>query len=252
MSRLARLLVATSLFAGACSPAVTTRPDAGPHRTPIVQPQPKIDRAKLRAALEIRRQDTYNRFLAYREHRVYPVNTYESGFEHVWLDSFGNLCAAATLISADWGRAASERVAAENNFVRIADIHDGPLLDWVLTSGMTHHEIVAIQAPGIMPDGSVGWDMPSPDPRPQPEPEQPVALRPDPRAIEVQRLYDLYVDVERQLSSMWDESLDDATDDLMAHPDLARAMIDGVAAGPGRFEATQDTAAIGFAQPPPA
>ena len=117
-------------------------------------------------------------------------------------------------------------VGREDNFVRFADVHDGPLYDWLLTSGLTHHEIVAIQAPAVYPDGRVEWDMPQ-------IPDQ--GLMPSPEIAEIQRLYDLYVDVERQLMSMWDESLDDATDELMEHPDLARSLIDGVAAGPGRF-----------------
>lgn len=246
MSLLTKLLLATTMFAGACSPAVTQHHDAGPRPAPIVRPietpAPRIDRAALRAALATRRQDMVARFLGYRENRVYPVNTFTDGYGHVWLDAQGNLCAAATLISADWGRAASERVAGENNFLQLADVHDGPLLAWMLTSGLTHHEIVAIQAPGIMPDGRVVWD---PIVSPQPE------VAPDPRIVEVERLYNLYVDVERQLTSMWDTSLDDATDALLDHSDLARALLDGVAAGPGRYGETQNLAG-GFAQPPPA
>src|SRR5204863_8905521 len=102
------------------------------------------------------------------------------------------------------------------------------------TSGLTHHEIVSIQVLPVQPD---------------PEEER--------NYQETQRLYTLYVDVERQLRAMWDESLDDATDALMKRPDLARALIDGVASGPGRFAADVATlapaspgASPGFAQPP--
>ena len=106
--KLATLFLATSMFAGACSPAVSSHRDAGPGPgpTPISKPAPKLDRDQVRAALAARRQVVYERFLAYREGRVYPVNNVAEGYEHVWLDSFGNLCAAATLISKDWGRAA--------------------------------------------------------------------------------------------------------------------------------------------------
>ena len=102
---------------------------------------PEIDRATLRSALAARRDASYQNFLTYREARVYPVNSYAPGFQHVWLDASGNLCAAATIIAADWGRAAAEAVAGENNFIALADVHDGPLYDWVLTSGLTHQEI---------------------------------------------------------------------------------------------------------------
>ncbi len=230
MPRFLRFFLAASLLAGACSPAVTTARDAGPRRDPIVQPtpkpKPKIDRALLRAALAERRQIVFERFLEYREARVYPVRAGD-GSEHIWVDAYNNLCAAATLISYDWGRDASVRVGQENNFVRFADIHDGELHDWLLTSGLTHHEIVAIQAPSIDPGGRVYWTPPE---------EQ---LMPDPMQALNEQLYQLYTDVERQLTSMWDESLDDATDALMERPDLARAMIDGVAAGPGHFGAKE-------------
>lgn len=251
MSRLTRylssFLLATSLLAGACTPATTRGPsDAG---TPIARPDPKparpsIDRARLRAALEQRRTDTYGRFLAYREGRVYPVNTVADGFQHIWVDAFGNLCAAATIIAGDWGRDATVRVSFENNFLRMSDVEDGPLLDWMLTSGLTHHEIVAIQVPGFVggrPDFPI-----------EPQPGDPV------REAEIARMYDLYVDVERQLMSMWNDSLEDAVDELMQRPDLARQLIDGVAAGPGRFGIEAEPSApsappvrIGFAQPPP-
>ena len=55
------------------------------------------------------------------------------------------------------------------------------------------------------------------------------------RQQEITRLYQIYIDVERQLTSMWDESLDDATDALMKRPDLARELLRDQVAGPGRF-----------------
>jgi len=207
----------TLLFAlsfGACAP------HAQPVATPtIVAHDQAIDRAKLRDALEQRRKTSVVRFLAYREARVYPQNTYVDGPRHVWLDAQGHLCAAATIISGDWGRAATENVAAENNFIALADVHDGPLYDWILTSGLTHSEIVAIQ---VEPIGDEPPEQPAPSP---------VVPAPD----DTQRLYTIYVDVERQLTQMWNEDLDAATDALMKRPELARRVLDGLAAAPGRF-----------------
>jgi hypothetical protein len=54
-------------------------------------------------------------------------------------------------------------------------------------------------------------------------------------AEEVQRLYNIYVDVERQLDQLADDSLDEATDALMKRPDLARTVIAGGFAGAGEF-----------------
>jgi hypothetical protein len=223
-----------SLSLGACSPATQPRTVATPKPIVVKPEAPAIDRAKLRAALSARRDTVVARFLAYRDAGVYPINTFSDQPEHIWLDAYGHLCAAATLVSEDWGYSAAANVSLENNFIKMADVHDGPLSDWVLTSGLTHHEIVSIQVLPVQPD--------------------PEEQRND---QETARLYTLYVDVERQLRAMWDESLDDATDALMKRPDLARALIDGVASGPGRFAADVATlepaspdASPGFAQPP--
>jgi hypothetical protein len=237
-----------SLSVGACAPAMHQQP-ATPKQV-VVQPQkpaaPSIDRARLRAALEARRQTTMDRFVSFREARVYPVDTVAAGYQHVWMDPYGNLCAAATLISIDWGRPASEAIGAENNSIVLADVHDGPIADWMLTSGMTHHEIVAIQQPDFA--GRYQEGMPPMPLKPDAQPVQPSPTDPQ-RTAEIDRLYNNWTDVERQIRQLWDESLDEATDALMKRPELARALIDGVAAGPGKYG--QDVATVAFAQPPP-
>lgn len=240
---LTKLLFAASMLAGACT--ATSRPAT--HDTvnhdPIAEPAPRIDRAKLRAALGARRTVMFARFLAYREGKVYPTGD-GAGFEHVWLDSFGHLCAAATMISADWGFVATSNVALKDNHIALATVHDGALSDWVLTSGLTHHEIVAIQRPGFRPEPPDLGMVPAP-----PEEAKPVEVAAvDPALAEIQRQYDGYIDVERQLTSMWEESLDDATDALMKHPELARELIAGLAAGPGEF--AEQRVATAFAKPP--
>lgn len=212
------LLSTTLLFNSACS---TVGAPTASSPDPVVTAPVKadtIDRAKLRAALASRRAATVDHFLAYRDARVYPVNTYQPGMQHVWLDERGNLCAAATLIGHDWGRGAATAVSYDDNFIRLADVKDGPLLDWILTSGLTHHEIVAIQEPGF------AYGMPV-----EPEPDDPG------RIAEIDRLFTVYTSVERQLRSMADASLDDATDALMARPDLAKRFLDGEIPGPGHY-----------------
>jgi hypothetical protein len=219
------LLVAATLTA--CGAARPRAPAAG-HPVAVTPGHATLDRAAVRAALAARRTINHDRFLAYREARVYPRNTYTAGAQHVWLDASGNLCAAATIISGDWGREITARVARADNAIALAGVHAGPLADWILTSGLTHHELVAIQVP---PMGD------------EPEP------RPDPQQAEIARLYGMYVDVDRQITGLWDESLDEATDALLRRPDLARALLGGVAAGPGTY-GTPPEVAIGFARPP--
>jgi hypothetical protein len=213
MSRL-RLCFASFLFASAIGstgcPSATTMPGISP-KPPVVEV--KLDRAAVRAKLAERRQVMFDRFLAYREGRVYPINELPGGgFRHVWVDNYGNLCAAATLISGDWGRDVTIRIGQTDNQLKLADVKTGPVADWILTSGLTHHEIVAIQVPG---DDMFRRSIQTPE--------------------EIERLYQIYVDVERQLRGLADESLDAAVDALMKRPELAQQMLHDRIASPGPF-----------------
>ena len=120
MTRLRLAFAALSLSFGAC--AVSGAHAKVPaHKTAVVEKQTQIDRAALRAKLAERRAETFKNFLAYRDAMVYPVNELPGGgFRHVWIDSRGNLCAAATLISKDWGRDAAIRVGKANVEIKLA------------------------------------------------------------------------------------------------------------------------------------
>jgi len=202
---LASLVLATSISACAVAPTHVEKPV--PHQT-------QLDRAAVRAKLAARREQVVSRFLAYREGRVYPVNNLAGGGKrHVWLDDYGNLCAAATLISGDWGREVAIRVGASNREIKLADVKTGPVADWILTSGLTHHEIVAIQLPG----DNIEIGLPQQPPQ------------------ELERMYQIYVDVERQLRGLWDESLEQAVDAVMKRPELAQALLHDRIASPGPF-----------------
>lgn len=67
-------------------------------------------------------------------------------------------------------------------------------------SGMTRAELVAIQLPGF-------------------------DARIQVRELEVTRMHQIYVDVERQIRSLWNDNLDLATDELMKHPKVARQLL---------------------------
>ncbi len=217
MLRLRLALAALSLSLGACAVSGAHANVATP-KPVVVESQTKIDRAALRDALAKRRAATFSNFLVYRDARVYPVNELPGGgFRHVWIDNNGNLCAAATLISKDWGRDAAIRVGKTNVELKLADVKTGPVLDWMLTSGMTRAELVAIQLPGSMEmlDG---------------------------REMEINRMFSIYFDVERQVRSLDATNLDLAVDELLKHPALARQLIDGKVAGPGGYERASKTA----------
>ena len=103
--------------------------------------------AALRKVLAARRAVNLERFHKYRLKRVYPHNTYEPGMKNVWTDDDGHLCAVATLMKEGGMEEVVQHVALEQNFVRIAEVESGPLIDWVLESGLTQEEIVMIQQP---------------------------------------------------------------------------------------------------------
>jgi hypothetical protein len=200
---LSSLVLAASLSSAAAAHAPVER------SYPIqIKPPVELDRAKVRAKLAARRKVVIERFLAYREARVYPWKHRGIGTRrHLWFDDLGNLCAAATLISGDWGRDATIKVGTTDRGIELAEVKAGPLADWMLTSGLAHHEIVAIQVPPMVVDDEM-------------------------RPAETERLYAIYVDVERQLRALDAENLDLATDALMKRPDLARMLLAGKLPGP--------------------
>lgn len=238
--QLRRILLAITLAttsAASITPtfAETSGVAGAPHLTRLEEPPtPAIDRAALRTALDARRKTVIARFLAYRDAKVYPVNPGPEPTSHIWLDRFGHLCAAATLVAADWGRQASINAGKADVHLKIANVRRGPLADWILTSGLTRHELVAIQLPGsaVM--------------RP---PVEPKPTQPSPQLAETERMYQIYLDVERQLNALYDDSLDEATDALMQRPDLARLVLAGRFAPAGEL-AVEPHADRRFAQPP--
>ena len=178
-----------------------------PRRTP--------DRATVRAALAKARATNLAAFRVYQKKGVFPSNTFTDGKLNVWLDTDGNFCAAATIIKMSGMDALVNKVAEQNNFIRLADVRQGPLMDWILTSGLTQDEIAAIQEP-FMP---VVDD-------PVMEPSQPILVDANLRKAEDARLRAKYKMVDRMIAKNAKKSLDLATDRLMKHPKLAWSLVD--------------------------
>src|SRR5512139_657623 len=107
------------------------------------------DRAAVKKALEKRRAKNLAAFRAYRKAGVYPHNTVRPGPLNVWIDTDGHLCAAATMIAKDGKLKLVEETGKTNNQIRLLNVTEGALLDWMLTSGFTLEEIDRIQAPMI-------------------------------------------------------------------------------------------------------
>jgi hypothetical protein len=182
---------------------------------PMPMPARALDRASIRAKLAANRAANLVRFRAYQQRGVFPNNTYTAQKLNVWHDEAGHLCAAATIIKASGQDALVARVAEQNNFIRLADVSQGPLMDWILTSGLTQAEIAAIQEP-MMPISR----------QPVMEPSDPVLVDAAMRKREDKRLLAKYREVEAQIRKNQKQSLELATDRVMKRPDLAWALLD--------------------------
>lgn len=174
-----------------------------------VAPRRMPARAAVRAALAKARATNLAAFRVYQKKGVFPSNTFEPGKLNVWLDTNGNFCAAATLIKMSGMDDLVTKVAEQNNFIRLADVKEGPLMDWILTSGLTQDEIAAIQEPfmGVM--------------EPQADPAQPILVNANLRKAEDARLRAKYRAVDKMIAKNTAKSLDAATDRLMKNQVLA-------------------------------
>lgn len=214
MLRLASVFVTFGLLGSAVGGTFAAAP---PEHGAVVEDRAEIpvampvrvapDRASVRKALAERRTKNLAAFRAYRKGGVYPHNRWRMGPLNVWIDDEGHLCAAATMISKDGKDALVKKTGETNNNIRLSNVLEGELLDWMLTSGFTIEEIDRIQAPAVYPDDM----MKSED-----------ALR-----AEDARLAKLYAETDAALVKQSKRGLDTATDRLMKNPTLAWRLLDG-------------------------
>jgi hypothetical protein len=80
----------------------------------------------------------------YRVAAVYPIGL-DSMPLAVFRDARGRMCPMAHLISKSGHDDLVTAVAAQNNALRLADVTEGPLVDWILDSGLTREEVIEIQ-----------------------------------------------------------------------------------------------------------
>jgi hypothetical protein len=179
-----------------------------------VAPHRVLDRDAVRSALVKARVANLASFRTYQARGVFPSNSYKPGKLNVWLDEDGHFCAAATIIKMSGQDDLVNKVAEQNNFIRLADVQQGPLMDWIMTSGFTQAEIAMIQEP-FMPVVR----------EPAVEPATPILVDNKLRKAEDARLRATYKKVEKQLAAAQKTSLDKATDLLMKHPNVAWKLI---------------------------
>jgi hypothetical protein len=182
--------------------------NAAPARSEPDEEPMVFDRTAVRDALVRARQMNLDRFVAYQKTGVFPSNTFDPRRLNVWRDRDGHLCAAATMIDGSGAHDLVKRTAEQTNFIRLADVKQGPLMDWILTSGFTQDEIAAIQEPF-----DPVFEKPSP------------SIDADLRAKENQRLAAKYKTVTAMLRKNAAASIEAATDRLMKRPELAAQLV---------------------------
>ncbi|NVB84792.1 MAG: hypothetical protein HOV81_40860 [Kofleriaceae bacterium] len=225
MSRLARALVLLVSFssvaaaAGFAQPppaaAVATVSSQFPVEPTLERRIEMPSRAEVRKALAEARAKNLASFHTYMRLGVFPNNTHKGGFANVWRDDSGHFCAAATIMRMSGNDVLATKVADENNGLRLADVTQGEVMSWILTSGFTQEELALIQRP-FRPV----VDKPAPAP-------VLVEVDPDMRRAETARLAKLYKSIDKQLVAKQKQSLDLAVDRLMENPTLAWQLVRG-------------------------
>ena len=216
LTRLASVLVSFGLLASAATAgSFASAPPPIAHVEEAIAPsdmrmpaRSAPDRAEVRKALAKRRAKNLAAFRAYRKAGSYPHNSWRVGPLNVWIDAEGHLCAAATMISKDGKHELVKATGETDNNIRLLNVLEGPLLDWMMTSGFTIEEIDRIQQPMMMPD-------------------ERMMKTPEMLQAEDARLRKLYAEVDGWLVKRAKTGLDTATDRLMSNPELAWRLLDG-------------------------
>jgi len=134
------LALMTTIFAVACHTAPHSEAPAIP--TPIAAT--KISPAEATAELAGRRAQMIAWLHEYMEAGQYPTD--DAGLPRsVFVDANGIRCPMAELIWRSGHADLVEAVAKEHNEVRLAAVDEGPLLDWMQSSGLTRDEINLVQ-----------------------------------------------------------------------------------------------------------
>ncbi len=107
-----------------------------------------------RARLIAERELNLSRLQAYRDRGVFPRNEGHADFAiPIFVDKHDTACAVGHLMRCAGWESEVAGIAATQLFVYVPDVESGPLVDWVLTSGLTQEEAALIQ-PGYDPPPS--------------------------------------------------------------------------------------------------
>lgn len=175
------------------------------------QRRPTTQQAEtVRAQLAAHRDQQTARLHAYAGAGQFPHDYTTAPSLHMFRDAEGRLCAVANLVHQDGRDDLVEATVRTRNDLAVADVHDGPILDWMLGSGLTQEELARIQAPAPL--------LAAPPLQPAPSP-RPVALPEAPRMDEATMVAAIrahIAQVEEELRANREKSLDVAVDRWMA------------------------------------
>ena len=108
-----------------------------------ITPKPVAEPAASSSELAMRRAHLISWLHDYRVAGVFPSDGARP--ISVFVDERGVRCPMAEMIHMSGRDDLVEAVHHENNALRLADVHSGPLFDWMLASGLTQEEAVLVQ-----------------------------------------------------------------------------------------------------------
>lgn len=121
---------------------------AGSARGASASDRPISGDARLRAKLGEQRERMIGRLHEYWTRGEFVQNPDPKGGPgNFILDNRGKPCPLASIIIESGRRDLVEEAARTNNNVKIVDLRDGPVIDWILSSGLTQEECILIQRP---------------------------------------------------------------------------------------------------------
>lgn len=108
-------------------------------------PAPREGVAELYSQLYVRCALQLERLEAYTRAGRYPVNRKRAGAVPVFVDERGVRCAVGELMARDGQEELVAWIRKTDNYVRLHEVKEGLVLDWIRGSGLTHAECALIQ-----------------------------------------------------------------------------------------------------------
>jgi hypothetical protein len=143
-----KMLVATFLFCLVVCCAGSRSEANRQHRATVtaVDQSLSVSLDEMYQQLISRRNLQIGRMHAYAAAGRFPQNTdFPGRLVPYFVDYLGTACAVGHLMRLDGYEELVNRIAASDNHVHIAEVKDGPLVDWIRNSGLTQEECALIQ-----------------------------------------------------------------------------------------------------------